>query len=87
MLALRPDSAAVHNSLGNALKDQGKFDEAAAEFERAVTLGPDLAEGHNNLACILCGSRVSSTRPWRIIGARSLCGPTWPKYTTTWATR
>ena len=34
------------------LKDQGKLDEAAAQYERAVTLKPDLFQAHNNLGNI-----------------------------------
>ena len=39
----------AHNNLGNALKDQGKLDEAVACYRRALELKPDFAEAHNNL--------------------------------------
>ena len=41
--------AAFHNNLGNVFKDQGKLDEAAACYRRAVKLKPDFAEAHSNL--------------------------------------
>ena len=46
---LKPDYAEAHNNLGNALKDQGKLDEAVACYRRALELKPDYAEAHNNL--------------------------------------
>ena len=48
-LELKPDYAEAHNNLGNALKDQGKLDEAMACYRRALELKPDYAEAHNNL--------------------------------------
>ena len=35
----------------------GKLDQAAARFEQAIALRPDLAETHNNLGCILWEQR------------------------------
>ena len=37
--------AEAHNNLGNALKDQGRLDEALACFRRAVELKPALLRG------------------------------------------
>jgi len=48
-----PDHPVVNNSLGIALKGQGKTDEAAAVFQRLVTVAPDYAPGHSNLGNIL----------------------------------
>ena len=48
-LELKPDYAAAHNNLGNALQAQGKLDEAVACYRRAVELKPDYAEAHCNL--------------------------------------
>ena len=50
---LRPDIAEAYNNLGNVLLDQGKLDEAAAQYEQAVALKPDLFQAHNNLGNIL----------------------------------
>ena len=48
-VAANPDSAAAHNNLGAALKDQGRNAEAAASYRRAIELKPDLASAHSNL--------------------------------------
>ena len=34
----------AHHNLGVALKDQGKLDEAIAEYREAIRLKPDYAE-------------------------------------------
>ncbi len=39
----------MHNSLGIALKEEGKLDEAIAEFRTALRLMPDMAAAHFNL--------------------------------------
>ena len=53
----RPDGETrlgrAHNNLGNALKEQGKLDEAVACYRRALELKPDFAEAHNNLGIAL----------------------------------
>ena len=41
---MRPDLAEIHNNLGNALKVQGKFAQAAARFDQALALRPDQTE-------------------------------------------
>ena len=41
--------AAAYSNLGNALKDQGKLEEAIAAYRKAVSIKPDLAEAHSNL--------------------------------------
>jgi len=38
------------SSLGNVLKQQGRFDEAVAAFRQAIALRPDFAQAHYNLA-------------------------------------
>ena len=50
---LKPDAARAHNNLGIALSDQGKLDEAIAEYREALRLKPDYAEAHNNLGIAL----------------------------------
>jgi serine/threonine-protein kinase len=52
-VALRPRSLAAHNNLGVALRDQGKLQEAIAEFRAALHLKPDYAGVHNNLGVAL----------------------------------
>src|SRR6516162_271181 len=39
----------IANNLGNVLKEQGKLDNAVAQYHRALALKPDFAEAHNNL--------------------------------------
>ena len=40
-IRLKPDYAEAHNNLGIALTDQGKLDEAVAEYREAIRLKPD----------------------------------------------
>jgi Flp pilus assembly protein TadD len=40
-IRLKPDDALAHHSLGVALRNQGKFEEALKSFRRAVALFPD----------------------------------------------
>jgi tetratricopeptide (TPR) repeat protein len=49
LLEIKPDYAAGHNNLGNALKNLGRLDEAVASFQQALKISPDLAVLHNNL--------------------------------------
>ena len=55
MLALKPDLAGAHHNLGNALWEQGKWEEAEASYRRALSLQPNLAGAHNNLGTVLLG--------------------------------
>jgi serine/threonine-protein kinase len=48
-VAARPASATAHSNLGNALKDQGKLDEAIACYRKAIALDPKDPKAHNNL--------------------------------------
>ena len=52
---LKPDLAAAHNNLGNALCDQGNPEEAEASYRHALALQPNLAGAHNNLGTLLYG--------------------------------
>ena len=47
------ESPAFHNNLGNVFKEQGKLDEAAACFRRALELNPDFVGAHSNLGNVL----------------------------------
>src|SRR5581483_431729 len=51
-IALQPGLAEAHNNLGNALKDQGEFDEAIAAYQRAIALRPELPDPYNNLGTV-----------------------------------
>ena len=48
-LRLNPNRSAYHISLGQALRSQGKHDEAIAEFREALRLDPDNAAAHRRL--------------------------------------
>jgi tetratricopeptide (TPR) repeat protein len=52
-IRIKPDFAEAHSNLGNALRDQGKLDEAVTAFRRAIKVRPDYAEAHSNLGLAL----------------------------------
>ena len=52
-VAIRPESAGLHNNLGLALLHKGELDEAIAEYRAAIQLKPDLAGAHSNLGAAL----------------------------------
>ena len=66
-LELKPDLVPAHNSLGIALKRQGKLDEAVASYRQALELKPDYAEAYNNLANALWeqGKTPEAEACWR----------------------
>ncbi|MEE3172409.1 MAG: sulfotransferase, partial [Pseudomonadota bacterium] len=47
-----PGLAEAHNNLGNALRDQGKLEEAIAAFNKALLIKPDYADAHYNLSTL-----------------------------------
>ncbi len=47
------ENATPHNNLGGALTDQGKYEEAVAQFNLALKLRPDWDMPHNNLGIAL----------------------------------
>jgi predicted O-linked N-acetylglucosamine transferase (SPINDLY family) len=49
VLRLRPESAGVHNNLGNLFVRQGKLLEAVDSFRQALRCKPDFAQAHGNL--------------------------------------
>jgi predicted O-linked N-acetylglucosamine transferase (SPINDLY family) len=51
-LELQPDAAAIHNNLGNALREEKHYGEAEKCFERALELDPDFPDALNNLGII-----------------------------------
>ena len=48
-----PQKVRPHNNLGNALKRQGKIEEAIAHFNKALQINPGYAKAHNNLGTAL----------------------------------
>jgi len=50
-----PYNARAHNDLGLALHGRGRFDEAIAQYRKALEIKPDSAEVHNNLGNGLFG--------------------------------
>lgn len=46
----KPGDAVMHNNLGLALKNQGKYKEALKAYEESLQLKPDYYEAMNNLA-------------------------------------
>ena len=48
-----PQKARPHNNLGNALKHQGKIEEAIAHFKKALQINPGYAKAYNNLGTAL----------------------------------
>jgi serine/threonine protein kinase/tetratricopeptide (TPR) repeat protein len=54
-IRLKPDYANAHVNLGNALKHQGKLDEAIAEYREGIRLKPDDPEAHYELGIALAG--------------------------------
>ncbi len=77
---LLPDDAEVHNNLGNALKNIGELDSAAASYRRAIEIRPAYAMAYNNLGNALLGlgqlesAVVSYRRAQEIkLGARYFC--------------
>jgi protein O-mannosyl-transferase len=54
-LAKNPRCWLAHNNLGVVLEQQGKLDEAEAQFRTALELKPDFAEALNSLGGHLAG--------------------------------
>ncbi len=54
-LALDPEDARTHNSLGVALARTGNIQEAVRHYEKAIALSPDYPDPHNNMGAVLAG--------------------------------
>ena len=64
------DQAIVHNSLGVALLESRRLDEAETALRRAIALAPALIEGHSNLAHLLNLSdqpEYGAAHAWRAV--------------------
>jgi len=53
VLKATPDDAGVHNNLGTLLAEQGRLEEAAAQYVEVIRLVPNNPETHYNLASVL----------------------------------
>jgi Flp pilus assembly protein TadD len=53
VLEVAPDNARAHNSIGNALKLEGKHSEAINHYQQAIRLKPTDASAYNNLGGVL----------------------------------
>jgi tetratricopeptide (TPR) repeat protein len=64
---VRPDSAAAHYNLGNALFRQGRHHEAVESLQRALAIDPDYALAHDGLGVALYsqGQVVEATNHYR----------------------
>ena len=49
----KPDYAGAYYNIGNALLNDGQFDEAVANYRRALEIQPDYAEVHCSLGVAL----------------------------------
>ena len=65
--AIKPDDDHTHYSLGGVLREQGKLDEAVAEYREAIRLLPDYFSTHNDLglALYLAGKRDEAIAEYR----------------------
>ena len=52
-LSKKPDYAELHNNMGIALKEQGKFEEAIEAYNKAISIKPDFANVYNNMGLTL----------------------------------
>ncbi|MFZ1074562.1 MAG: tetratricopeptide repeat protein [Verrucomicrobiia bacterium] len=55
-VAVTENNDVAHTNLGVALEQQGKLEDALAEYRTALKLAPDSAEAHNNLANLLAAA-------------------------------
>lgn len=55
-VAKNPDAWLAHNSLANALMQDGKIEDSIGHYEQALQLKPDYAKAHDNLGVALAQS-------------------------------
>ena len=72
-MAVEPDDADVHETLGGLLGQSGRPIEAEAHH-RAALPGKDRHRGFSNLA-IACTCRAATSRPKELLARRWPCGP------------
>ncbi|MEM9245074.1 MAG: tetratricopeptide repeat protein, partial [Cyanobacteria bacterium P01_F01_bin.153] len=70
VLDREPNDGENHHGLGNVMREQGRYEDAIVFFQQAITLKPDFAEAHCNLALIksLVGNWVDGAAEyeWRL---------------------
>ncbi|WP_084632185.1 methyltransferase domain-containing protein [Oceanospirillum maris] len=61
---LQPDSAAVHNNLGNIQKDRGRINTALASFKRSIQLSPCMVDAYigAGVTSLMKGDRIEGER-------------------------
>jgi tetratricopeptide (TPR) repeat protein len=62
IVASDPSCSEAHLAMGQVLAEVGRFDEAAASFERAIAAAPELATAHQGL--VSCRPITQAERPW-----------------------
>ena len=67
-----PDYARTYLNLGNLGMERGRFADAAALYERALALKPDLGEAHNNLGALLLSQGKLAEASERFVRALEL---------------
>ncbi|MBI1896002.1 MAG: tetratricopeptide repeat protein [Acidobacteria bacterium] len=67
-LSRQPDADVLHNNLGYNLLLQGKREQAAAEFRRALELNQGSQVARNNLGIALAASPAEAIRLWEAGG-------------------
>ena len=82
-LALEPESAAFHGSLGSAYYQTKQLDEAIIQYQKALAIDPDFAEAHNNLGYTF-SKRDGSTRRLPISKELWKSNRTWQKPIVLW---
>ncbi len=75
-LHAQEEEAEAHYQRGNSLRQQGKLDDAAAEYRKAAGLRPDMVEPQQNLAGILV---MQGKYDDAVLACRKVIAH-WPKY-------
>ena len=65
-MRIDPDSPIPHNNLGNTLAQDGRLEEAIAEYQTALRLKPDYAEARANLAVAQDAGPESAARHYNL---------------------
>src|SRR5262249_20799582 len=88
-LRLKPDDFTIHTNLGNALKLQGKLDEAIAECRTALRIKPDNAIAHFHLGTIRRreGRFAEALAEFKRAHELGSMGPNWRGPTAQWGVR